>query len=53
MFFGNEYEGSFENGMKHGPGRLTYNTGDVYDGQWAFDAQSIITTLSISECKSS
>jgi len=36
-YFGNEYEGGFENGLKSGQGVLSFNTGDVYQGAWAND----------------
>lgn len=39
-YFGNEYEGGFENGNKSGQGVLVFNTGDVYEGTWANDMQS-------------
>lgn len=33
---GDEYLGRFENGLKHGYGKMTYSgSGDVYDGEWA------------------
>jgi hypothetical protein len=38
-YFGNEYEGGFENGNKSGQGIHLYNTGDVYEGTWANDMQ--------------
>ena len=28
------YEGSWQNGKKHGIGRMNYENGDVYSGQW-------------------
>ncbi len=31
------YEGSFERGLKHGFGKITYPSGNYYEGEWAFD----------------
>ena len=35
---GNRYEGCWENGLKHGPGKFFYlDKGQVYTGQWVTD----------------
>jgi hypothetical protein len=28
------YEGAFDNGRKHGVGRMEYSSGDTYQGDW-------------------
>ena len=37
---GNVYEGSFENGKRHGSGKMSYTNGDVYTGSWLSDIRS-------------
>lgn len=32
---GNEYDGYFENGMKHGQGTIFFTNGDIYEGSWS------------------
>ena len=34
---GKVYEGEFENDMRHGQGKLTTPTGDVFQGLWELD----------------
>eukprot|EP01034_Spumella_vulgaris_P037376 gene37376-46114_t len=34
------YVGQFQDGNPHGKGRMTYNTGDVYNGEWRFNQMS-------------
>eukprot|EP01124_Arcella_intermedia_P008876 TRINITY_DN15689_c0_g1_i1.p1 TRINITY_DN15689_c0_g1~~TRINITY_DN15689_c0_g1_i1.p1 ORF type:complete len:1158 (+),score=339.10 TRINITY_DN15689_c0_g1_i1:16-3489(+) len=34
---GEKYEGSFKNGLKHGKGKMTFATGDCYEGEWELD----------------
>ena len=31
---GGWYHGSFENGTKHGHGKMQFNSGATYDGEW-------------------
>ena len=31
------YDGYFENGKRHGKGKITYAKGDIYDGEWEND----------------
>lgn len=35
---GDEYNGAWSQGRKHGKGVYTYSDGDYYDGQWARDS---------------
>lgn len=34
-----EYVGHFKNGQKHGHGRYTYSTGDIYEGNYNEDVR--------------
>jgi len=34
-----EYVGRFSNGKKHGHGRYTYSTGDIYEGNYNEDVR--------------
>ena len=31
------YDGEFKKGMKHGKGKMTYPSGNYYDGEWLYD----------------
>ena len=34
---GDVFEGNYENGVKHGYGKMTWSNGDVYEGNWQND----------------
>ena len=40
MIFGCVYEGNFSKNTRKGQGKMTYSTGEVYEGEWIDDVQS-------------
>ena len=44
MIFGCVYEGNFSKNTRKGQGKMTYSTGEVYEGEWIDDVQSTFSS---------